>query len=215
MLVYGAMEIELKEINEFPAELKLFEKPQDLQFEIEGVRFVNGVSIGLSIQKTDHEYFVNGSCAAEIQMVCARCLTNATLKISGDLSIIAQLDEPGRSRRRPGRPGRSVRSGRIDRAGKSSGRGRGRGRSEQSDDRFGDSEGLVQLDQGERLILVEPVRQALFADIPLKPLCREDCKGLCQKCGVNLNDTTCACDKGAGDSRWDGLNDLHKQNGNV
>lgn len=205
MLVYGAMEIELKEIHEFPAELKLFEKPQDLQFEIEGVRFVDGVSIGLSIQRTDHEYFVNGCCSAQIQMECVRCLGNATLKISGDLSIIAQLKEPGRS----GRTGR--RSGRFDRAGKSS----GRGRSEQFDDRFGDKEELVQLDQSERLVLIEPVRQALFADIPLKPLCRQDCKGLCQKCGVNLNDITCACDKIVGDNRWDGLNDLIEQNGKV
>ncbi len=198
MLVYEAMEIELKEIHEFPAELKLFEKSQDLQFEIEGVRFVEGISISLSIQKTDHEYFVSGRCAAEVQIECVRCLSCARLKLSGDLSIIAQADEPGRT-------GRSGCSSGTGRAGKSS----RRGRSEQ----FEDSEELVQLDQSERLVLAEPVRQALFGDIPLKPLCSEDCKGLCQKCGVNLNDTTCGCDKIGGDSRWDGLSDLVERNG--
>lgn len=192
MLAYDAMEIELKEIHEFPAQLKLFERSQDLQFEIEGVRFVNGVTIELSIQKTDHEYFVNGRCLAEVQMICARCLESATLKLSGDLSVIAQIDEP----RRPRRQARAGKSGKRERS-----------------EQFEDSEELVQLDQSERLVLVEPVRQALFAEVPLKPLCREDCQGLCQKCGVNLNSKTCDCHKGISDSRWEGLGDQLEKNG--
>ena len=41
--------------------------------------------------------------------------------------------------------------------------------------------------------------EALFEEIclrmPNKHLCREDCKGLCQKCGKNLNEGPCSCDK--------------------
>jgi uncharacterized protein len=29
--------------------------------------------------------------------------------------------------------------------------------------------------------------------MPLNPLCREDCKGLCPQCGTNLNTETCDC----------------------
>ena len=29
--------------------------------------------------------------------------------------------------------------------------------------------------------------------LPMKPLCREDCKGLCPNCGMNLNTGTCDC----------------------
>lgn len=39
------------------------------------------------------------------------------------------------------------------------------------------------------------VREQCYLALPMKPLCRPDCKGLCSQCGVNLNATTCACDQ--------------------
>ncbi len=39
------------------------------------------------------------------------------------------------------------------------------------------------------------VRDALLLAVPMKLLCREDCKGLCQKCGTNLNIEMCRCDR--------------------
>jgi uncharacterized protein len=54
----------------------------------------------------------------------------------------------------------------------------------------------------------EPVRQALLLAVPLKPLCSEDCKGLCAMCGVNLNHETCACKREQTDPRWEGLKGL-------
>jgi uncharacterized protein len=35
------------------------------------------------------------------------------------------------------------------------------------------------------------VREFALLEIPLKPLCREDCKGLCIECGQNLNEKDC------------------------
>jgi uncharacterized metal-binding protein YceD (DUF177 family) len=29
--------------------------------------------------------------------------------------------------------------------------------------------------------------------MPMKPLCKEDCKGICASCGANLNDDSCEC----------------------
>jgi uncharacterized protein len=37
------------------------------------------------------------------------------------------------------------------------------------------------------------LRDILMLSIPLKSLCREDCKGLCPHCGQNLNEGTCTC----------------------
>lgn len=42
--------------------------------------------------------------------------------------------------------------------------------------------------------LTEDVRQAIVLEIPLWPLCSEECKGLCPKCGHNLNEGTCSCE---------------------
>lgn len=36
-------------------------------------------------------------------------------------------------------------------------------------------------------------REQLILDIPMKPLCSADCKGICPKCGADLNATTCNC----------------------
>lgn len=38
------------------------------------------------------------------------------------------------------------------------------------------------------------IREEIILDYPLKPLCRIDCKGLCPKCGKNLNEGKCNCD---------------------
>lgn len=39
---------------------------------------------------------------------------------------------------------------------------------------------------GRRLDLREPVREAMLLELPITPLCREDCPGLCPKCGAEL-----------------------------
>ena len=53
----------------------------------------------------------------------------------------------------------------------------------------------------------EIVRSALILELPSRFLCKEDCKGLCSKCGVNLNEVSCDCDHTERDSRWDVLKD--------
>jgi uncharacterized protein len=37
------------------------------------------------------------------------------------------------------------------------------------------------------------LREQCYLALPMKPLCREDCRGLCPQCGTNLNMSTCTC----------------------
>lgn len=53
-----------------------------------------------------------------------------------------------------------------------------------------------------------PVREALILSIPIKPLCSEECQGLCPLCGTNLNESTCGCAREPTDARWEGLKTL-------
>ena len=53
----------------------------------------------------------------------------------------------------------------------------------------------------ETIDLAELVREQLLVLLPIKPLCREDCAGLCPSCGQDLNEETCACPKDAIDPR--------------
>jgi len=41
--------------------------------------------------------------------------------------------------------------------------------------------------------LGEVMREQFYLAVPMKPLCREDCKGLCAVCGINKNRETCTC----------------------
>ncbi|MBN2384904.1 DUF177 domain-containing protein [bacterium] len=45
----------------------------------------------------------------------------------------------------------------------------------------------------DRIDLIELIHEQLILHTPLKPLCREDCKGLCPQCGQDLNLKQCSC----------------------
>ena len=45
------------------------------------------------------------------------------------------------------------------------------------------------------------LREQVMLALPIRPLCRENCRGLCGGCGVNLNDEPCACMTSTADPR--------------
>ena len=49
------------------------------------------------------------------------------------------------------------------------------------------------IDEQQVLDLDEAVRQWWTASVPMQPLCRVDCAGLCPRCGKDLNDGPCSC----------------------
>jgi uncharacterized protein len=58
---------------------------------------------------------------------------------------------------------------------------------------------------------LEPlVRDALLLELPLAPLCRERCLGLCPACGADRNEGPCGCPEPAGDPRWAALDVLRE-----
>lgn len=56
--------------------------------------------------------------------------------------------------------------------------------------------------------LDQQVRDSIALEVPMKPLCRGDCRGLCTHCGANLNEGDCGCKRAETDPRWDGLRKL-------
>jgi uncharacterized protein len=48
---------------------------------------------------------------------------------------------------------------------------------------------------GETIDLEPLLREQFVLSVPYAPLCREDCKGLCSQCGIDLNTGTCTCEK--------------------
>ena len=65
-----------------------------------------------------------------------------------------------------------------------------------------DDPGSFTINEQNILDLTEAVRQYALLAIPMKPLCREDCAGLCPTCGCNLNQLSCNCLTKPVDPRW-------------
>jgi uncharacterized protein len=61
---------------------------------------------------------------------------------------------------------------------------------------------------GDQLDLEPLVREALLLELPLAPLCRADCAGLCPECGVDRNEIDCGHQGDVHDPRWDVLDEL-------
>ena len=61
--------------------------------------------------------------------------------------------------------------------------------------------------QGEGLLLEDLLREQVLLAMPLKAVCSEACKGLCPRCGKNLNVEACACQP-VPDQRWGALHGI-------
>jgi uncharacterized protein len=65
----------------------------------------------------------------------------------------------------------------------------------------------LQIDDQHTLDLREVVRQQLLLALPLHPVCRPECAGLCSQCGQDLNDGPCGCTREE-DPRWSALREM-------
>jgi uncharacterized protein len=83
--------------------------------------------------------------------------------------------------------------------------------------RAGRDEGEVELSQddlgvlettGDELDSVPLVAEQVQLESPSRPLCREDCRGLCPVCGGDRNERACECESEATDPRWSALAEL-------
>ena len=72
--------------------------------------------------------------------------------------------------------------------------------------------GSFTIDEHHILDLTEAIRQYIITALPMKPLCKEDCAGLCGTCGKDLNQGKCGCTQEEIDPRWAELLKLKNSN---
>jgi uncharacterized protein len=65
--------------------------------------------------------------------------------------------------------------------------------------------------QKDSLFLEDVLREQVLLSLPVRTLCKEDCKGLCPRCGENWNNKECSCEKGPADPRWEALAGLKER----
>ncbi len=66
------------------------------------------------------------------------------------------------------------------------------------------------IDGNHVLDLADIVREYVVTEMPMKPLCRRECLGLCQRCGSDLNLGHCDCSDSPEDPQWGALAGLVK-----
>jgi uncharacterized protein len=66
--------------------------------------------------------------------------------------------------------------------------------------------------EDDEIDLGQLMREQFYLALPMKPLCADDCKGLCPVCGTNLNRGACGCKGGWDDPRMAALRELKNTN---
>ncbi len=74
-----------------------------------------------------------------------------------------------------------------------------------------EDEGDINYYKGETMDLFPVIHDQLLLAMPVKPLCKEDCLGLCPKCGADLNTNPCNCPRKEPDARFAALKNLKEK----
>ncbi len=72
-------------------------------------------------------------------------------------------------------------------------------------------EGTVGFYRNDQIDISDILREQILLNTPMKPLCSENCSGICPTCGKNLNEDSCNCMPQTIDSRFQILKTLRKE----
>ncbi|HLJ98318.1 MAG TPA: YceD family protein [Streptosporangiaceae bacterium] len=168
------------------SESRMVPAPEDLRLELVRVPVGSEVQLSLKFEAVTEGVLVSGTATAPVAGECARCLgpVDQTVTVSF-LELYRYCDErPGRARDRERESG-------LD--------------DDEDEERFLD---------GDLLDLEPAFRDAVVLALPMSPLCREDCPGLCVDCGVPLAEAGPGhTHEGRTDPRWAGLEKLQSKEG--
>lgn len=165
------MRIRIDEISERGLLLRLLEDPESFPVLAEIARggtcqFIGPVEIQVHAVRIHDVFEVEGKLSALVRLSCSRCLKEFETALQSPIQLTYTRELPKRLS--------GSNSGEIELTAQQI--------------------GLI-LFHGEEIDLVEGVQEHLVMSIPFHPLCAETCKGLCPRCGADLNTTACQCDR--------------------
>lgn len=178
------MKIEIQHIPDqgmelsYQREAQVFSALMDLA-RTEAYEFISPISIDLRIQPEHDMFSVKGRIAFTLRVRCSRCLTSFEIAPRQRFTLRFSRKIP-----------QDVHTGSVEGVALTA-----------------DEIGLTFF-EGDSIDLRDAVQEQVILAIPLYPVCREDCKGLCPRCGVNLNVETCRCTEGKPPGPFDVLKNL-------
>ena len=138
------------------------------------------VHVTYTVRRSGELARVEGTAGLPVELECSMCLEPYKREVSGEFLIVVRRLKKGEVRTRA-----------------------------QSEDDESDDEEFVFIAHDENMFDISGhVHDAILLALPAKPLCRDECRGLCPVCGVNRNERDCGCASGGADPRWSALRGL-------
>ncbi len=167
--------------------------PEGLSFELEipsaklatqaDVRLIDCVAVSGRLTPVDEGGIcLIGEMDAAIEMSCGRCLEPLEFDIHEGLDLL-YLPQSANV---------------------------GPGGGEDEERQLTDEDMSVGFYRDDQIDMNKMVWEQIYLALPMKPLCKEDCRGLCSQCGTNLNLSKCNCEKDLVDPRLATLKTLLK-----
>jgi uncharacterized protein len=185
-----------------------FDEPVDLshEFEIPSGRLERPELLSLSpvsftgrLERVDLGFVLTGRLAFSGVVACARCLAPVPFGRKEQVSWtfmpahVKPVEKPKAVKPADGKPAKAAKAGKGP---------------EKNEDDDGDELSAADLDvvyYEDFVVLFDPlVEEQLQLELPMKALCRDDCKGLCPQCGSDRNAAPCDCAPPP-DERWKSL----------
>ncbi len=153
-------------------------------------RVAEPVHLTLDVKKNGNRVAMTGRVTTVLEVACSRCLEPYRVPVDArvDLTFYPATDPLATAK-----PARTSPKGDDD------------GGDEVKEDDLG-----VSFYSDDFIDLGQIMREQFYLALPMKPLCADDCKGLCPVCGINRNREACSCASTWVDPRFDALRKLTK-----
>lgn len=172
------MYLDISRLEEGTTTLDFVDSPESYTAKDPTLQFVKPISVHIVVIKSGSHILITGTATARIATACSRCLDPVEIPVQTEFTtelrplpanIAAPAPGSKKKRHQPAEP-EDI---------------------EPEEQEIG--EGDVTYYTGEQFDLSEETRQYLELSIPMQPLCKETCLGLCPTCGANLNKGKCSC----------------------
>jgi uncharacterized protein len=167
------MQLDLTQIRDAETPVARQFEPAAVAGGDDAFRVLGPVELVMTVQKDDDLYQLVGRVRGQMELACSRCLEPFPFAVDApfDLRYLPQhLNMSG--------------SGAAEDADEETDAG---------GEEVGGDDLTTAFYRDDQIDLLQLVREQLYLLLPMKPLHRDDCKGLCPNCGTNLNEGTCGC----------------------
>jgi len=179
------MRIHLDQLTERELLLEFEEKPETFPVLADMIKqkecdVLVPIKIRLRVYKVRDIVEVEGNLETRVRLVCSRCLQEYEAQMASDFSLTYTRDVAD---------------------------GIAASNHHKELELTAQDLGLIFFN-GEEIDLIEGIQEQAVLALPLQPLCQQQCKGLCSKCGADLNKEDCTCDRTPKNSQFAALKNL-------